>query len=253
VRIWGARRQGLTPDGTDGSGGLRWVILIGLLAGTGLAVVRHPLTGLIATVTTALTSGRTTARLGGVRQRPRSERLVSELLTHLPEGYALVNDVVLPAQQGIIDHIVIGPCGVVVIEPRQCTEDHTTVGVGLADGHEPGPGPTRQGSRAALAVRDFLAERHPDLRRSALRFVDSVVVFTDPRSPLEMYQGRSAVVRYSELLQFIRELARQRAMDASTAAALARTLTSISAPRTLPSDKSSAVTLAAPPHGFLST
>jgi Nuclease-related domain len=246
VSIWGTSRTCLTPEAADRSGGLRWVILIGLLTGTGLAVLRRPLTGLITTVTMALSGDRATTRPSGVRHRRRSERLVSELLTHLSGDYVLVNDVVLPAQPDFIDHILIGPCGVVVIEPRQCREDYAGAGFEHADRHDPEPSPTRQGSRTALAVRDFLAERHPDLRRTALRFVDSVVVFTDPRSPLEIYQGRSAAVRYSELLQFIRELARQRAMDASTAAALARTLTSVSAPRAQTSRQSSGVTVATP-------
>jgi hypothetical protein len=219
---------------------LRRAILMGLLAATGLAVLWHPLTALMAAVTIAFTGGRTSLGSTGIRRRRYSERLVTELLTHLPDDHVLVNDVVLPDQGGTVDHVVIGPCGVLVIETRHGTEGVSSAGFG-------------PGSHAALAVKDFLAERHHDLRHSALRFVDSVVVFTDPRSPLEIYWPRTAVVRYSELLQFIRELARQRGMDASTAATLAHTLRSVSAPRTAPSRESSDVSFPPATHRFRST
>jgi Nuclease-related domain len=230
---------------------LHRMILMGLLAGTGLAVFWHPLMGLIGAITIAITSGRNSARGPAVRRHRRSERLVAELLTHLPDDHVLINDVVLPGQRGTVDHVVIGPCGVVVIEPRQYAGSFQRAGSSRADGHESERSASFS-SRAALTVKDFLAERHPDLRRSALRYVDSVVVFTDPRSPLEVYRARSAVVRYSELLQFIGELGRQRALDAATAATLARTLSSVSAPRAVPSRQSPAAFRAAA-HRFLST
>jgi hypothetical protein len=227
------------------------MILMGLLAGTGVAVFWHPLTGLIGAITIAITSGRNSARDAGARRHRRSERLVAELLTHLPADHVLINDVVLPGQRGTVDHIVIGPCGVVVIEPRQYPGPFSRPGSSRADSHE-SERSVSLSSRAALAVKDFLAERHPDLRRSALRYVDSVVVFTDPRSPLEIYRARSAVVRYSELLQFIGELGRQRALDAATAATLARTLSSVSAPQPVPS-RQPAAAFSTADHHFLST
>jgi Nuclease-related domain len=253
VRTLGENGPGLALAEADRRGPLgRW-LLVGLFGVAGLAVLWHAVAWLMASIGMAFTGGRSGAGLTDVGHRRRSERLVAELLAHLPADYVLVNDVALPNRRGVIDHVVIGPCGVVVIEPRQCRDDVADGGTAtLVDSHEPDSGGARPGGGAARAIKEFLAERHPDLVRSAVRFVDSVVVFTDPRSPLDIYRSRSVVVRYTELLQFIRELARQRAMDRAVAATLAATLTSVTVSRTVPSRETS-VPLTAARHGFSST
>src|SRR5437667_203923 len=51
----------------------------------------------------------------------------------------------------------------------------------------------------ACGVRHFLIERHPDLAFSALRWVESIIVFTHPLCRLEVNQPRATIVRYSQL------------------------------------------------------
>jgi hypothetical protein len=60
---------------------------------------------------------RITARIRAVRKGRLGEKLVTELLAGLPDEYYLVNDVGLGA--GNIDHVVTGPCGIVVIETKR--------------------------------------------------------------------------------------------------------------------------------------
>jgi len=67
-------------------------------------------------------------------------------------------------------------------------------------------------------------ERHPDLASTGLRWVESIVVFTHPKCRLEVNRARTIVVRYSELLQVILELARKRHVAPSVASRLAESL-----------------------------
>ena len=48
----------------------------------------------------------------------QGETAVTELLQGLPDDYFLLNDVVLPGHPGNIDHVVVGLCGIVVIETK---------------------------------------------------------------------------------------------------------------------------------------
>jgi hypothetical protein len=59
-----------------------------------------------------------TRRLRSVRNGRQGERLVADLLRGLPDDYWLVNDVSLGLARGTIDHVLIGPCGVVVIDTK---------------------------------------------------------------------------------------------------------------------------------------
>jgi Nuclease-related domain len=91
----------------------------------------------------------------------------------LASFYFLLNDVVLPGHPGNIDHVVIGPCGVVVIE----TKNH----------------PRHVQNRAAIAVREALARVHPELGDSVLRSVDSVAVFTNPSSRVSVDRAQTTI------------------------------------------------------------
>jgi hypothetical protein len=83
---------------------------------------------------------------------------------------------------------------------------------------------SRQVNAGAVAVKTFLSARHPEVARSALRFVESVVVFTDPRCRVEVRNPRAIVVRYSEILSVILELAKRHRMPCAVATRLARSL-----------------------------
>jgi len=142
----------------------------------------------------------------------------------LPLGTLLTNDITLGETRGNIDHVLVGPCGVVVIETKRlaghirCWGDEWSV-----NGHRRGS-ISHQVNSGASAVRYFLTGRHPDLAATALRWVESVVVFTHPTCRLEVNRARTIVVRYSELLQVVLELARRQHMTAATAARPAETL-----------------------------
>jgi hypothetical protein len=216
-----------------------WAALVGLiaLASVGIAlVVGDPGSGLfhptllhlgtgLAAVVTAFRLGRPVARrLRYVRTGRLGERLVNDLLGGLSDEYWLVNDVTLGLAHGNIDHVLIGPCGVVVIETKRlagsirCWGDDWSV-----DGYRR-KSIGRQVNSGACAVRYFLTERHPELAASALRWVESIIVFTHPLCRVETSDARATVVRYSQLYQAVLELSRKHRLAGPTAALLAQTL-----------------------------
>lgn len=205
--------------------------LIGLAAVGILVVVETPGArpiwlgaGLVAVLTALKLGGPTTRRLRSIRRGRLGERLVVDMLRGLPDEYWLVNDVTLGLARGSIDHVLIGPCGVVVLETKRvagnirCRDDEWSInGDRLTD-------VSRRVNSGACAVRYFLAERHPELVFTALRWVESVIVFTHPLSRLEANHGQTIVVRYSQLFQAVLELAKKQRLEPAIAEQLARTL-----------------------------
>lgn len=157
-------------------------------------------------------------------ERPIGERLVTYRLHSLSDDYWLVNDVMLPRGRGNVDHVLIGPCGVVVIETKRlagrirCDGDEWFV-----NGRRRGS-ISRQVNSGATAVRYYLAERHPDLVSTALRWVESIIVFTHPTCRFEVNRAQTVVVRYSQLLEAVLELAQKHNLSPVVASRLAESL-----------------------------
>ena len=218
-----------------------WAALVGLivLATVGIAlVVGGPGSGLfhptlfhlgagLAAVVTAFRLGRPVARrLWTVRTGRRGERMVNDLLGGLSDDYWLVNDVTLGLAHGNIDHVLIGPCGVVVIETKQLAGSIRCWGDAWSVNGYRRESIGRQVNSGACAVRHFLSERHPELAATALRWVESIIVFTHPLCRVEAGDARATVVRYSQLYQVVLELSRKHRLAPSMAALLAQTLAS---------------------------
>jgi hypothetical protein len=165
---------------------------------------------------------RITPRIRAARKGRLGETLVTNLLSRLPDDYYLVNDIVLGA--GNIDHVVIGPCGVIVIETKRiagkinCEGDQWFVNGRRTKSY------SRQAKAAAMAVRTYLAVRYPEMGH---QFVQAVLVFTDPLCELRVNRAQVAVARFSELLQLITEFSRSGRMDRSLAQASARSLADV--------------------------
>lgn len=165
-------------------------------------------------------SGWFARRLHRVRQGRLGERLVTNLLGQLSDDYWLINDLVVAPRRGNVDHVVVGPCGVVVIETKRvaghirCYGDDWYVNGRLRRSM------SRQANAGAVAVKDLLASRHPQFTS----FVTSIVVLTHPLCRVEVNRARATIVRYSELKQVILELADRRRMSPTRVAELARTL-----------------------------
>jgi len=216
-----------------------WAALVGLvglgIAGIALVVcdsgggLCHPtllrLAGGFAAIAIAVRLGRPVTRLlRRVRNGRRGERLVADLLSGLPDDYWLVNDVTLGLARGTIDHVLIGPCGVVVIETKQLAGHIRCWGNNWSVNGSRRADISQHVNSAACAIRYFLSERHPDLAASVLRWVESIVVFTHPLCHVEASDASATVVRYSQLYQAVLELSRKHRLPRPTASQLAQTL-----------------------------
>lgn len=158
-------------------------------------------------------------RLLNVRKGRLGERLITDLLRRLPDDYLLVNDVVVPGMRGNADHVLIGPCGVLVIETKRLAGKIRCDGDIWYVKDYRRRSISRQVNAGAAAVRRFLSSRHQDIG-----FVESVVVFTHPLCQLEVKRPKTIVVRYSELLQLVLDLAKRNRMRPGLAEELARSL-----------------------------
>jgi hypothetical protein len=198
-----------------------WIVAGSGAAGVGAVWVGlHPLAGALLGLTIASIAAKAHKRLRRLHQGINGEARVAELLQSLPDDYFLLNDVV--GDGGRIDHVVIGPCGVVVIETSAESHGHPW----RVDGsrYRSISKPVKGG---AIAVRETLSRAHPDLMDSVLRLIDSVAVFTNPTSRVKVDRAPTTVVRYSQLLDVILAKARRRKVPATVAALLAATLANL--------------------------
>jgi hypothetical protein len=190
-----------------------------VVAGGGGAVivgfVLHPIFGLLFALALARPAFRQYARATRYRKGMVGEELVSTLLAGLSDDFYLISDVTSPVHRGNIDHVLVGPCGVVIIETKnyrgviKCDRDQWFV-----DGRRI-KSISRQVTRGAMAVKECLRDRSAAFRTSRVRWVESVVVFTNPLCQLEVNRPGPTIVRYSELLTLIAEKAKQRALDSA--------------------------------------
>jgi hypothetical protein len=199
-----------------------------LVSGVGGAVVVgfvfHPILGLLIALASARPALHQYAKVTRYRKGIRGEELVSSLLASLSDDFYLINDVTLPGHRGNIDHVLVGPCGVVTIETKnyrgviRCDRDQWFV-----DGRRI-RSISRQVVQGAMAVKDCLSDQSAAFRTSRARWVEGVVVFTNPLCRLEINRPSPTVVRYSELLTLIAEKAKQRTFDAAQSSLIAGAL-----------------------------
>jgi len=201
-----------------------WIVVIGGTLAIIVALTLHPALAIVPALISVSQARPVYRRLARVQHGAQGEEDVTRLLSRLSDEYILVNDVVLPRGFGNIDHVVFGPCGIVVIETKRYKGHIACLrGEWFVNGH-PTRGVGRQANRGAIGIREFLGQEHPHLKASALRWVHSVVVFTHPLCSLELDRPDATVARYSELLDVIRAKGRRDLLAPSVARTLAHTL-----------------------------
>lgn len=204
--------------------GLLTVAAVGTVAGVGASLLWSPLVGSLAVLGTVAAIEPLHRRFHAARPGAVGEASVTETLARLPEGYFLVNDVCLPGRSGNIDHVLIGPSGVLVIETQRYAGVVRCAGDEWFVDHRRVPSVSRRLVDHATAVRELLARAHPALSGSALRWVPAVAVFAHPLCRLKLRAPRVAVVRLSELAAYVRALPRRAEMTPEVACRLAETL-----------------------------
>lgn len=112
----------------------------------------------------------------GWRKGHEGELIVTNCLRRLPEGYHILNDIKLPGAYGNMDHVVVGPTGVYVIETKSYSGNYIVKGDRwfLNDElrKEEVRSPSIQAKRNAAALKEFL-----ETRDIYVSWVNAVVAF----------------------------------------------------------------------------
>ena len=175
----------------------------GLVASVAAGVAVNPLVGLVAGIAAGSMAGSALGRLRNVRSGQMGEASVTELLGRLSDDYFLVNDLMLPYYRGNVDHVLIGPFGIMAIETKRWGGSIRVRNNRWRVNGIPRGDVARQVTEGAIAVKEFLCRAHPELGRSLLRWVDGVVVLTHPLCRVKVDRSWAPVVRFSDLLSLI--------------------------------------------------
>ncbi len=134
----------------------------------------------------------------------QGEKQVAKLLTSkLNDDYYLLNDLYLRDGGGDIDHIVLGPKGVFVLETKNwsgnisCTGDEwQRVGKRNFSGS-----PSRQVKRNASKIKQII-DSNPNLRTLGI-WVEGIVVFTNNYATLHVSNPTVPILKISQLSSYI--------------------------------------------------
>jgi hypothetical protein len=132
------------------------------------------------------------------------ESKVTEALKSLPDEYVVLNDIVLPDRKGNVDHLLIGPNGVFVIETKnysgfvKCEEEQWFV-----NGHRI-RSLSKQAKRNSMAVRGCIAGLFHG-RQTRVPYVVPLLVFVSRRTRLKLFKPTVCVLKLNELVEFIRD------------------------------------------------
>jgi hypothetical protein len=143
------------------------------------------------------------------------EQGVIEALKKLSNSYYLINDILLQKPYGNIDHIVLGPNGIFVIETKNysgtiiCNGDEWhrryKSKFGLKDYAIASP--SKQVKRNAVGLKNFLANSIDATKNFQRIFVNGIIVFTDPRISLTLIDPTVAAIKLEELPEYIERFA----------------------------------------------
>jgi Nuclease-related domain/TadE-like protein len=133
------------------------------------------------------------------------ERQVGRVLaSDLPQDYALINGLTLPRGACDIDHLVVGPNGVFVLETKTmagrivCAPDGSwqRTRIGRAGATYPAyiGDPAAQVQRNIFAVREVLRKRLPNLGGGTPLWIEGLVVFPHPKTELQTNNSRVPAV-----------------------------------------------------------
>jgi hypothetical protein len=131
----------------------------------------------------------------------------------MPEEYVLINGLTLPRGAGDIDHLVVGPSGVFLLETKTlagyvvCDPDGTWRRTKIGRGGTPYGAyigdPAAQAQRNIRAVRDCLRRRVPDLFRGPGLWIEGLLVFPHPDTDLSTDHSRVPAVYLEDTVQHI--------------------------------------------------
>ena len=155
----------------------------------------------------------------------RGELAVTEVLKSLPDDYVLLNDLTLPDRRGNIDHLLIGPNGLFVIETKNYSGNVKCIGDQWFVNGRRIKSLSQQAKRNAMAVHKNLTRVFSE-RREKLPFIPALLVFVKHRSQLNLNQPTLPVLKAEQLVEFIRRYSSTNAVTPETTRAIVHRLQS---------------------------
>jgi hypothetical protein len=133
------------------------------------------------------------------------ERMVFEYLNELPQDYYILNDVTIPGFYGNIDHVVVGPTGIFVIETKNFSGSYTIDGDNWLYGSGPNakeayqnPGEQIKANHSALT--NFLSSEGLNSVRTSTH---ALVAFINPNLTIRNKPKHYDVLHPSNICSFI--------------------------------------------------
>src|SRR5574341_1063490 len=134
------------------------------------------------------------------------ERIVTEQLKKLDDDYYLINDIKLPDSYGNIDHVLLGPNGISIIETKNLEGEIRCYGdkwyqykQEWSEGYEI-KSPSKQVKYQAFRLKQLL-ESIKAFKKQI--WIDGVVVFTNEYVDLNLKHQTVPVLRKEELVDYI--------------------------------------------------
>ena len=180
------------------------VCIIGAAIFIVVGIVGFPKIGLLAAILVVCSAKGSFRRFENWSKGKRGEIVVAEALKSLSNSYVLLNDLTLPDGKGNVDHLVVAPNGLFVIETKNYSGRVKCEGDQWFVNGRPSKSVSRQAKRNAMAVRSHLGTIFAERQRK-IPFVNAVVVFVEPNGQLNVYQPTVPVLRSDELAAFIRD------------------------------------------------
>lgn len=159
---------------------------------------------------------------GSYKKGKIGEALVKENLQRLSDNYYLINDIMLPESYGNIDHVILGPNGIFVVESKNyggeiiCNGDewhrHYKGGLTISMRGRPywkppreyGIGsPSKQVKRNAVKLKQFI-ESQKIFKKSLKLWIEGIVVFTNPNVYLRLNNPTVPILKVEEVYSFIK-------------------------------------------------
>lgn len=183
-----------------------WSVLRHVALGTavfgGLALTVSPYLGLLGGAIVAAGAKADFKRWGNWHAGKAGELAVTDALKALPNEYVLLNDLMLPDGRGNVDHLVIGPNGIFVIETKNYSGYVSCWGDRWYVNRREIGSLSKQAKRNAMAIKNSLEGVFREYH-ARIPWVDPILAFTNPSGRLNIKNPTIAVLRSAELVAFI--------------------------------------------------
>ena len=175
---------------------------MGLLIFSVVGLLASPLLGLIAGGVVAMGAVASFKQSGNWSSGKKGELAVTDALKSLSNDYVLLNDLMLPDGRGNIDHLVIGPNGLFVIETKNYSSYVKCSGDDWYVNGQKIRSLSKQAKRNAMEIKKNLQALFAE-HQTGMPFVNALLVFISGNGRLNINRPTIPVLRSSEVPEFI--------------------------------------------------